>query len=34
MDLEFLLKKANKEEKKEEVEWEAAPIMNCSYYDS
>ena len=32
MELEFLLKRKN-DDKKEDVEWEPAPIMNCCYYD-
>ncbi len=33
MDITFLLKK-NKEEKKEDNEWEPFPILNLTYYDS
>ncbi len=32
MDLTFLLKHKN-DDKKEEIEWDSAPIMNCTYYD-
>ena len=33
MDITFLLKK-NKEEKKDDNEWEPLPILNLTYYDS
>jgi len=33
MELEFLLKRKN-DDKKEDVEWEPAPIMNCTYYNN
>ena len=32
MDLKYLLKSKH-EDKKEEIEWDPAPIMNCCYYD-
>ena len=33
MDLTYLLKHKN-DEKKEIEEWEPAPILNCTYYDT
>ena len=33
MELEFLLKRKQDDTKKEDEEWEPAPILNVTYYD-